>query len=110
MLRSLAVLMLTLQFRPMVVAAICFTGDASAIDHCAMMALQPGPKKHHNTAPATPTNCPAAQLCTTSSTVLPVCLVPAAAQTAGHDTVAPQLLPRLHVAEPTAPPVPPPNA
>jgi hypothetical protein len=35
--------------------------------------------------------------------------VPATTQTVGPDTVAPQMVPRLHVAEPTAPPVPPPN-
>lgn len=110
MLRSLAVLMLALQFRPVVVAAFCAAGDSSAVEHCAMMALQPGQTKHHTTVPATPTTCPAAQLCTTSSTVLPVCLVLPTPQAVGHDTVAPQLLPRLHVAEPTAPPVPPPNA
>ena len=109
MLRSLAVLMLTLQFRPMVVAAICLAGDDSAVEHCAMMAMPPGQTKNHNTAPTTPTNCPAAQLCSTNSTVLPVCFMPATPQAVAHDTIAPQLLPRLHVAEPTAPPVPPPN-
>lgn len=112
MLRSLALLVLTLQFRPVVVAAICLAGDSSAVQHCAMVAPMPGQKTHHNTAPTAPghpTDCPAAQLCSANAVVLPVCLVLATPQVVGHGSIA-CWSPRLHVAEPTAPPVPPPNA
>ena len=112
MLRGLALLVLTLQFRPVVVAAICLAGDASAVEHCAMAAPLPGQKAHHHPVPATPghpANCPAAQLCTASSTVLPVCFVMSTPPVVGHGPIA-FWSPRLHVAEPTAPPVPPPNA
>ena len=112
MLRSLALLVLTLQFRPVVVAAICLAGDSSVVQHCAMAAQMPGQKAHHNTTPATPghpTDCPAAQLCTANAIVLPVCLVLATPPVAGHGSIA-FWSPRPHLAEPTAPPVPPPNA
>lgn len=112
MLRSLALLVLTLQFRPVVVAAICLVGDSSAVQHCAMMTPAPSQKTHHDTVPATPghpTDCPAAQLCTASCFVLPACFVPATLQPAGQESIA-FWSPRLHIAEPTAPPVPPPNA
>jgi hypothetical protein len=112
MLRSLALLVLTLQFRPVVVAAICLAGDSSAVEHCAMVAQTAGQKPHHQTAPAPPghpTDCPAAQLCTTNASVLPAGLVLVTPQTVGDGSIA-FWAPRLHVAEPTAPPVPPPNA
>lgn len=107
MLRTIGILILALQFRPVVVAAVCLAGDSSAVQHCAMMTQTPDQTKHRPTVPA---NCPAAQLCSASHIVLPAFIVLATPQIVGHDTIAPQSAPRLHVAEPTAPPVPPPNA
>jgi hypothetical protein len=112
MLRSLALLVLTLQFRPVVVAAICLAGDASAVQHCAMASQMPPQKTHQHTIPTAPghqADCPAAQLCTASAVVLPVCLVLATPPVVGPVSIA-SWSSRLHVAEPTAPPVPPPNA
>ncbi len=107
MLRSLALLVLALQFRPVIVAAVCLAGDSSAVQHCAMMTQAREQTKHH---PTIPSNCPAAQLCTMCSSVLPVFLGLGMPQIVGHDMIAPPSAPRLHVAEPTAPPVPPPNS
>ena len=117
MFRSFAVLMLVLQARPFVGAAVCLH-QALANDQKCEMAM-PGTDRHKESVPHAPgtaptprssADCPLAQLCAVPAGAVLFATAPASIATTEAVDPVPPYTDTLLAADPTAPLVPPPNS
>lgn len=117
MFRSFAVLMLVLQARPFMGAAVCLH-QALANDQKSEMAM-PGTDRHKESVPHAPgtaptprssADCPLAQLCAVPAGAVLFATAPASLATTEAVAPVPPYTDTLLAADPTAPLVPPPNS